>query len=383
MDFLTEYGMLLLIGGGGVIVILVVLLVYLLVSMSRLKHGEEILQQEMRIIMEQSGRVLTQQLQSMMQSVNTSVDNKLTNVQGLIDKRLADSSKLLEKRLETNAQSMERTLENVDKRLQNVTETLTGLEVAQQRIVAVGKDILELQDILKAPKLRGGFGEFLLADFLAQILPADHFKTQHRFTTGEIVDAIIILRDGMVPVDAKFPMENFRKYISADNDDDKKRARKTFVSDVKKQVDEIAEKYIRTDEGTFSFSLMYIPAENIYYETIIRDEELGGERSLLNYALAKNVIPVSPNSFYAYLQAIALGLKGMRIEEHAREMLGHLDRLKGDFGKFREDFEVLGTHLKNARNKYDEAGNRLGRFEDRLDDVGALGQGERPQIKES
>jgi DNA recombination protein RmuC len=383
MDFLTEYGMLLLVAGGGVIIILIVLLVYLLVSMSRLKHGEEMLKRDVQSIIQQSGHTLAKELQSMMQSVNTSMDNKLTNVQGLIDKRLTDNSKLLEKRLDTNAQSMERTRESVDKRLKNVTETRTGLGLVQQRVVSVGKDILELQDILKAPKLRGGFGEFLLADFLAQILPVEHFKTQYRFSSGEIVDAIIILRDGIVPVDAKFPMENFRRYISADNDDDKKRARKTFVSDVKKQIDEIAEKYIRTDEGTFAFALMYIPAENIYYETIIRDEELGGERSLLNYSLAKNVIPVSPNSFYAYLQAIALGLKGMRIEEHAREMLGHLDRLKGDFSKFRDDFEVLGTHLKNARNKYDEAGNRLGRFEDRLDDVGALGQGERPAIEES
>ncbi|MBN1880824.1 MAG: DNA recombination protein RmuC [Deltaproteobacteria bacterium] len=383
MNFISEYGMALLLGGGGLIIALVVLLVYLLASMGRLKHGEEMRQQEMRLIMEQSGRTLAKELQSMMQTVNTSVDNKLTNVQGLIDKRLADNSALLEKRLDINAKSMERTRESVDQRLRNVTETLTGLEVAQQRIVAVGKDILELQDILKAPKLRGGFGEFLLADFLAQILPAEHVKTQYRFSTGEIVDAVIILRDGMVPVDAKFPMENFRKYIGADSDEEKKRAKKTFVGDVKKQVDEISEKYIRTDEGTFAFALMYIPAENIYYETIIRDEDLGGERSLLNYALAKNVIPVSPNSFYAYLQAIALGLKGMRIEEHAREMLGHLDRLKGDFTKFREDFEVLGTHLKNARNKYDDAGSKLGRFEDRLDDVGALGQGEPPAIEES
>lgn len=383
MNFLSEYSMLLLIGGGAVIVALLVLLVYLLISMSRLKHGEDMLKMEMQDIVRQSSLALAKELQSMMQTANTSMDNKLTNVQGLIDKRLAENSAHLEKRLETNAKSMERTRENVDKRLQNVTETLTGLEVAQQKIVAVGKDILELQDILKAPKLRGGFGEFLLADFLAQILPVEHFKTQYRFSTGETVDAIIILRDGIVPVDAKFPMENFRKYITADNDEEKKRSRKTFVGDVKKQIDEIAEKYIRTDEGTFAFALMYIPAENIYYETIIRDEELGGDRSLLNYSLSKNVIPVSPNSFYAYLQAIALGLKGMRIEEHAREMLGHLDRLKGDFTKFRDDFEVLGTHLKNARNKYDDAGSKLGRFEDRLDDVGALSQSDPPAIEES
>ncbi len=293
------------------------------------------------------------------------VIKQLESVQGLIDKRLDANVRVVAEQLKENSQSMERTRDNVDKRLHQLNQSLSGLEITQKEIFNVGKDILELQDILKAPKLRGGLGEFFLEDFLGQILPRSNFETQFVFSTGEKVDAVIKFESGMVPVDSKFPMENFKRYIT-ETGDAKKKLRATFARDVKKHVDDIAQKYIRPDEGTFEFALMYIPAENIYYETIIRDEELGGEKSILSYALAKSVIPVSPNSFYAYLQAIVMGLKGLQIEESARQMYGHLKSLKGDLVRFKEDYDTLGTHLKNARNKYDEGSGKLVRFEDKL-----------------
>jgi len=127
-----------------------------------------------------------------------------------------------------------------------------------------------------------------------------------------------------------------------------------------------SEKYILPDEGTFDFALMYIPAENVYYETIIKDELFGEEKGIVSYAFAKRVIPVSPNSFYLYLQTILLGLKGMKVSEQAQEILSHLERLTGDFDKFWRDFEIIGTHLNNARTKYDETSKGLERFGDRL-----------------
>src|SRR5205807_2344467 len=129
-----------------------------------------------------------------------------------------------------------------------------------------------------------------------------------------------------------------RRLIQATDDDERARTRKAFTARVRKHIDDVAVKYILPDEHTYDFALMYIPAENVYYETIIRDEELGGDRSLAAYALERKVIPVSPNCFYAYLQAIVLGLRGLRIEEHAREVMGQLGRLTGDLARCREDF---------------------------------------------
>jgi DNA recombination protein RmuC len=138
-------------------------------------------------------------------------------------------------------------------------------------------------------------------------------------------------------------------------------------------VDEVAKKYILPDERTFDFALMYIPAENVYYEVIVNDADEAEEESLLAYALSRRVIPVSPNSFYAYLQVILLGLKGLRIEQNAREILGTLGRLSGDLARFREQFETLGKHVTNAKNKYEDAATLLARFEAKLENVEGRG----------
>jgi DNA recombination protein RmuC len=247
----------------------------------------------------------------------------------------------------------------------SVQKSLGGLEEANRKIYEVGKDIASLQEILRAPKLRGGLGEFFLEDLLAQILPTHHFAIQHAFKSGERVDAVIKLGGSLVPVDSKFPLENFKRILEAANDDERTRTKRQFISDVKKHVDAIAGKYILPDEGTYDFALMYIPAENVYYETIIKDDS-EGERNLSQYALSKRVVPVSPNSFYAYLQAIVLGLKGMKIEERAKEIIQYLSRLGGDFAKFREDFGLLGKHLGHAQSSYQTTEKRLEQFGQRL-----------------
>jgi DNA recombination protein RmuC len=154
------------------------------------------------------------------------------------------------------------------------------------------------------------------------------------------------------------------------------------MADVKKHVDAIHEKYIRPDENTYDFALMYIPAENVYYETIIKDEAASGERPLFSYALEQRVIPVSPNSFYAYLQTILLGLKGMQVEQRAQEILATLARLRGDFEKVQENFRVLGRHLSNAGNTYSEASKSLDKFDTKLTQIEQpqLSTGEPPQL---
>jgi DNA recombination protein RmuC len=146
-------------------------------------------------------------------------------------------------------------------------------------------------------------------------------------------------------------------------------------------MDAIADKYILPEEGTFPFALMYIPAENVYYETIIKDENVGEERGLSSYALGRKVIPVSPNSFYAYLQAIVLGLKGLQIEKSAQKIFNHLAQLRGDFERFSKEFEILGSHLNNARGKYDEAEKRLDRLGEKLLETGEQDQQELPATR--
>ena len=133
-----------------------------------------------------------------------------------------------------------------------------------------------------------------------------------------------------------------------------------------KHIDAIAAKYILPDEGTYDFALMYIPAENVYYETIIKDDAGGGDKSLSHYALGKRVIPVSPNSFYAYLQVIIMGLRGMRIEERAKEIFQDLSRLRGDFSKFRDEFDLVGKHLSHAQSSFQSADKRLEQFDQKL-----------------
>jgi DNA recombination protein RmuC len=260
-------------------------------------------------------------------------------------------------------------LDNAARVVQEVSKGLGGLSEATKKVFEVGKDIASLQEILRSPKLRGGLGELFLGDLLAQIFPPAHYTLQHRFKSGEAVDAAVRIGPNLVPVDAKFPLENFKRVVETASEEERRTAKKKFIADVKKHIDAIAGKYILPDEGTFDFALMYIPAENVYYELIIKDEALDTDKGLLNYSFAKRVIPVSPNSFYAYLQTILLGLKGLHIEEQAQEILKDLARLSGDFDKFRADFELVGKHLTNTKSKYDDADKKLERFGDRLQNL--------------
>jgi DNA recombination protein RmuC len=278
-----------------------------------------------------------------------------------VNERLKESSEVLQK----TQQGLGERLDNAARVVGNVQKSLGSLEEANRKIYEVGKDISSLQEILRAPKLRGGLGEFFLGDLLSQILPPDHFATQFSFRSGEKVDAVIKLGGSFVPVDSKFPLENFKRILEGATEDEKNRAKRQFVADVKKHIDAIATKYILPDEGTYDFALMYIPAENVYYETIIKDDSVG-DRSLSQYALSKRVIPVSPNSFYAYLQAIVLGLKGMKVEERAKEIIQYLSRLEGDFCRFQEEFNLVGRHLGHAQSSFQNAEKRLEQFGQKL-----------------
>jgi len=269
-------------------------------------------------------------------------------------------------KLQQGNQQLSERLDNAAKVVGEVQNRLGKLSQTNEQILDISKNIASLEDMMRAPKFRGGMGELFLGDLLAQILPPEHYALQHRFRGGDTVDAAIRLGEKLVPVDSKFPLENFKRIVVAENDSERVAATKQFFRDVKKHVDAIASKYIRTDEGTYEFALMYIPAENIYYETIIKDDSTAEGHPCLTYCMEKRVIPVSPNSFYAYLKTILLGLRGMTIEARANQILGELGQLNTEFAKFGESFRLIGTHLENVRKNYDIAGKALDRYGDRL-----------------
>jgi DNA recombination protein RmuC len=313
-------------------------------------------------LMQQEVQSLRGQLTDAMLKNQDSVNHQLGQINLQVNTQLNNVAQQLQK----STGDLNSRLDNAARVVQEVSKGLGSLSEATKKVFDVGKDIASLQEILRSPKLRGGLGELFLGDLLAQIFPPAHYTLQHRFKSGESVDAVIRVGQSLVPVDAKFPLENFKRVVETATEEERKIAKKKFIGDVKKHIDAIAGKYILPDEGTFDFALMYIPAENVYYELIIKDEVVDTDKALLNYAFAKRVIPVSPNSFYAYLQTILLGLKGLHIEAQAQDILKNLARLSGDFRKFQDEFELVGKHLTNTKTRYDEADKRLEKFGDKL-----------------
>lgn len=273
----------------------------------------------------------------------------------------------LESKLSSGQESMSRYLSDSGRTLGELKEQIGKLKSDSERLLLLGADVRSLQHILTAPKLRGQLGEHSLAGLLQTILPANGFKLQHSFRSGRIVDALITLPEYSVSVDAKFPLPSFEKMAAAQSDDEKQRLRRQFQSDVIKHIDKIAADYIRPEEGTLDFAMMYIPAENVYYETVIRFDS--DRTDVQEHALAKKVIPVSPNLLYAYLMTIVMGLHGLQIEQEAAAIRIRLQELAGGFGAFVSNWDVLGKHLRNAVGQYDDGHRQLTKFSAHLEQI--------------
>jgi DNA recombination protein RmuC len=248
---------------------------------------------------------------------------------------------------------------DVQRRLGELTEKAKAIE-------EVGKSISSLQEALRSPKSKGRFGEVGLETLLMNYFPGS-YDLQYRFRNGKTVDAILHVGENLVPIDSKFPfpLEDFERMVATQSDEEEKRLRSKFTRAIKKHIDAVSE-YIQPDEGTFNFALLYVRAENLYYE-MVAGAQANEEGDICSYCRDKSVFLVSPSTFHAYLQAIVLGLKGVQIEKFARDILGRLGRLQGDLTNFQKDYATLGTHIRNAAQKYDDGGNKLTKLSGRLE----------------
>ncbi len=261
--------------------------------------------------------------------------------------------------------------------LDRLNKQIGELQGTNKQMMQVGTEVRRLQDILSSPKLRGQMGEWSLENLLANILPKDRYKLQYTFKDGKTVDALIELADFSVPVDAKFPLPAFEKVVKAEEEAEKIKLRRQFLKDVNNHIDKIASDYIRPAEGTLDFALMYIPAENVYYETIVK--YIGENQDILQYCFDKKVIPVSPNLLYAYLMTVAMGLHGLQIEKQAAEIRQNLKKLNSSFADYTGTWDILGKHLRNAYSQYDEGQKKLDRFGMQLNHI----QEEKEETNES
>jgi len=279
-------------------------------------------------------------------------------------------NKTINESMQKNSTTMVRTLQEnskqLNQRLDKAAEVIrdVGKEVGQMS--EIGRNMRELQDFLKSPKLRGNIGEQVLKDLITQMFPKNSFHLQYEFSSGEKVDAAIKTDAGILPIDAKFPMENFQKLTKAKTEDETKTIRKEFSRDIKKHIDAIAKKYILPSEGTMDFALMYVPSESVFYEIIAMDE-------LVEYARQQRVYIVSPTTLYAHLQAILLSYEGKKIEEQSREVLRLLRGLQIDYDKVTDSLDVLGKHIGNASNQFVNVNKGFLGFGQKLSTIKHLG----------
>lgn len=354
----------------GVLVALVVVVVILLVRQSTELRAPRPPDPSLQLL-QQRVDSLQGQLQEAVSRLGSDVNQQIAGLKESVAQRLAENVQTVQASGQQVGEGLGQALQAVGE----VRQQLGQLREASERIREVGQDISGLKEILQAPQFRGGLGEFLLEEALAQIFPAEFYSTQYTFENGERVDAVLRIGKGLIPIDSKFPLDSFRRLVKAGAEgaeSEMKLARRQFRADVRKHADDIAKKYIRPRENFYDFALMYIPAENVYYEAIIREEHEADEKGLFEHAMARRVIPVSPNTLLAYLQVITLGLKGMKVEEQAQRILEGLRQLDVDLQKLQASFDKLGTQLQYAQSNFADAQKRLSDFSQHISSLSAL-----------
>ena len=282
-------------------------------------------------------------------SIGQSVTQRLDSVTKTLQDGVSQSAQI-------SAQSqvaMANELKNSQQTLGEIQKQLGAVQLAGSQMSQTAET---LQNILGGAKTRGSLGEVTLERLLEDCLPKNRFARQHRFSSGEIADAVIFLRDKLLSIDSKFPLDAYRR-IAEEGEE----ARRAFATAVKNHADAISKKYVLPEEATLPVALMFVPSESVYYELLMTTD--AKSTPLDEYCRSKNVVAVSPNTLYANLQVILMGLQGMQIEENAKNLRANLAGLQSQLRKFVDPFEKLGTHLKNAAQSYAEADKRFEKAE--------------------
>lgn len=282
-----------------------------------------------------------------------------------MDRKMGETTKGMFDALKTQTSQSQQLVQDINKQLQHVTREIAEVSESNKKVFDVGEQLQNLEKVLKHQKQRGNLGEASLQMSLENILPATAYKLQYGFPNGEAVDAVIITKDGMIPVDAKFSLDNYRRLIDEKDEVQKLVLEKEFKNDLKKRIDETA-KYIRPKNGTLPFAFMYIPAEAIYYDLLVN--EVGSvkvnTRSLIDYAYTdKNVIIVSPTTFAAYLQSVLYGFRAFKVEESAKQIGKNVEALSRHIKAYDEYFTKVGNSLGTTVNHYNAAQKELNKVD--------------------
>jgi DNA recombination protein RmuC len=278
------------------------------------------------------------------------IQNQINELNRTMDRKIGESSKQMQAQFSESA-----------KIIKDVTHGLTKLDETNKQVVSFADQLQHMQDILQNPKQRGVLGEFFLETVLKDVLPKGVYETQYKFENGEIVDAVVFVKNQIVPIDAKFSLENYNRMVEHRDVNEKKRLEKQFVNDLKLRIKETS-KYIRPEEGTTDFAFMFIPSEGIYYDLLsnkvglVKDQD----NSLIQHAAKEHkVIIVSPTTFLAYLQTVLQGLKGMQIEETAKEIIKNVEKLGKHITNHETFMQKLGSSLGTTINHYNRAHKEL------------------------
>ncbi len=253
-------------------------------------------------------------------------------------------------------------------------EVFASLQKTIGEFSTIGRSMQELQEFLTSPKIRGNIGEQVLKELLAQNFPKGTYVLQYGFKNGTRVDAVIKTSQGIIPIDSKFPIDNFKKMARTKSEEEKKGFLKEFERDVKKHIEDISKKYILVGEKTVDYALMYIPSEAVYYEIINNSE-------LFDYAGKNRILPVSPMSFYAYMKAILMSFEGQRIQSKAKEILEILKAIKKDYERSEEALNILTKHITNAYNQTSQVARNFNSLGQKLTSTNLLSDKETKMLE--
>jgi DNA recombination protein RmuC len=290
------------------------------------------------------------------------IQNQMEKLERALDTRMAEGQRAMHETMRSQNEGMRSASTETAQLIREITQEITSVKEIGRETGKFAEQLKSLQDILKNPKQRGILGEYYLETVLKNVLPPGMYKMQHMFENGEIVDAAVYVNEKIVPIDSKFSLENYNRYINA-ADGDKAAFEKAFVSDLKNRITETA-KYIRPEEGTMDFAFMFIPSEGIYYDLLTNQVGAGEDENLIQRAAGKyKVIIVSPTSFLAYLQTVLQGLRALQIEQKAVEIQKRVGELMRHLGAYEEFHKKLGTSLGTAVSHYNSSAKELGKVD--------------------